>query len=211
MAFDTYANLQTEIIGWANRIGDDEFASKVPGFITLAESMFNYGTGELPQLRVKEMEATTTITTTSGVGSLPTDYLEYREVKNAQGTVLTPTVPSSADHRFQYYPQTRSQEFAIEGLNIKTYSKTDEVLTFSYFQKIPALSNTTTSNWLLAKQPMMYLYGSLVFAATYMEDDQSIQRYGTLYANAVNGLINADLRGKYIRGVSRSHMRAGMP
>lgn len=211
MAFDTYSGLQTEIIAWANRVGDTDFEAFVPGFVSLAEAMFNYGGQGLPQLRVKEMETSASVVVSGGSGPLPDDYLEYRDVLNSKSDVLTPTVPSSALHRFQYYPQARSQEFGIEGLNIKTYPKTDETLTLFYYQTIPALSDVNTSNWLLAKHPVIYLYGAMIFAATYMEDDQGIQRYGTLYSQAVGGLTVSDMRSKYIRGVSRSHMRAGMP
>ena len=54
---------------------------------------------------------------------------------------------------------------------------TDVVLT--YYQKIPALSDTQTTNWLLTKSPDLYLYSTLLEAAPYLRDDDRMAMWGT--------------------------------
>jgi len=211
MSFADYAGLQDEIAKWSIRVGDTDFEAAIPGFILLAEGMFNFGTGDLPQIRVREMEETAPISVTAGAGNLPADYLEYREVRNEQGDVLEATTTSSADFRFAQNVQGRVAEFAIKGLTIKVYPASTETTSIDYYQKIPALSDIANTNWLLAKQPMAYLFGSMIFAATYMEDEAGIARYGNLYTQAVGGLVKSDTRSKYIRAVSRSRTRGCMP
>lgn len=203
MAFTTYAGLQQEIINWSTKDGDDDFEAAVPGFIQLAESMFNNGSQSLPALRTREMEETTTISITNGVGPLPADFLEARFVKAASGKELEMTVPSSAEG---YYEGRAGQpaQFAIKGGQIIVYPSNTETITLDYYQQIPALSDSNTSNWLLAKSPMAYLFGSLVFAATWSEDDQSIQRYGNMYQQAITGLAGSDFMSKYSRAASRA-------
>lgn len=211
MSFTDYAGLKDEIAKWSIRVGDADFEAAIPGFIMLAEGIFNNGSSELPQIRVREMEASAAISVASGSGNLPADYLEYREVRNAQGDVLEPTVTTSADYRFSQNPQGRSAEFAIKGLTIRLYPASTETADLDYYQKIPALSDADDTNWLLAKHPATYLFGAMIFAATYMEDDQGITRYGSLYTQSVGGMVKSDLRSKYIRAVSRSRTRGVTP
>src|SRR5690348_2137415 len=95
MAVTDYASLQTSIINTAMRSGDTDFAAAVPDFITDAEFMMNYGYGDIPALRIRDMETTAPITITSGAGSLPPDYLQYRTVytQDSCPSVLKPVPP----------------------------------------------------------------------------------------------------------------------
>jgi hypothetical protein len=64
-----------------------------------------------------------------------------------------------------------------------------------YFAKLTKLSSTVASNWLLTSSPDIYLYGSLLQAAPYLQDDARIQTWATLYERALNDLRTADDRG----------------
>ena len=58
--------------------------------------------------------------------------------------------------------------------------------TLYYYQKIPALSGSVTTNWLLAKSPETYLYAALIEGAIYLRDEDSgalsvgVPIYGTM-------------------------------
>jgi hypothetical protein len=65
----------------------------------------------------------------------------------------------------------------------------------TYYAKLAKLSNSVTTNWLLTSSPDVYLYGSLLQAAPYLQDDARIQVWATLYERALNDLQTADDRG----------------
>jgi hypothetical protein len=57
-----------------------------------------------------------------------------------------------------------------------------------YIQKIPALSDTVTTNWLLSSYPDIYLYGSLLNSAPYLAEDGRAEVWARLYGEAVDKL-----------------------
>jgi len=60
----------------------------------------------------------------------------------------------------------------------------------SYYQEIPALSGSNTSNWLLAHHPDIYLYTALMHAAPYMADDARTELFGQSIVRMVQSLIS---------------------
>src|SRR5258707_1952327 len=71
MAITTYAELQAAIGNWLDH---SLFAARTPEFIALFEASANR------RLRVREQEATATLTPSSGAAPLPADYLMLRRV-----------------------------------------------------------------------------------------------------------------------------------
>lgn len=197
MALDTYANLQTAIISYAFRTGDSEFTAAVPDFIALTESRLNR------VLRVREMEASATLTLTNSAGTLPSDYLEFRRVV-ANTSPTTPLELVTPDFASSEYGTTYSGfpvHFTIIGSTLTVYPSTTATVALSYYQKIPALA--TATNWLLTKAPELYLYGALVEAAPYMMDDQRANVWGTLFQKALKDLQDADTSARYSRATAR--------
>jgi hypothetical protein len=76
---------------------------------------------------------------------------------------LYPTLPAGAPRLF-----------AIEGGSLTVAPVNDTALTFDYFQKIPALSSQSPSNWLLAAAPDLYLFGALAEAHGFVKDAESL-------------------------------------
>src|SRR5215471_16871932 len=68
MSITTYAELQAAVGNWLDH---GLFAARVPEFITLFEAAANR------RLRVREQEATATLTPSSGAVALPADYLAW--------------------------------------------------------------------------------------------------------------------------------------
>lgn len=164
MAISTYANLQTSIATWLERA---DLGAVIPDFITLFEAHANR------ELRTRQMENSTSLTTVSGSAALPSDYLNWRSVTWAGNTsseleYVTPTYLRAR------YPSTDSGVptiFTIEGSNFVALPVDDSTgFTFRYYQKIPVLSDANTTNWLLTAHPDVYLFGSLVEAHAYIPD-----------------------------------------
>ena len=71
----------------------------------------------------------------------------------------------------------------------------DYVLT--YFQSIPALGNAATTNWLLTREPSLYLYGALIEASPYIGDDARAATWATQYKVTLQGMQAEDDRARY--------------
>jgi hypothetical protein len=199
MALDTYANLQTAIISYAFRTGDSEFTAAVPDFITLTESRLNR------VLRVREMEESATISVALGYGWLPDDYLEFRRVvaNTSPANPLELVTPDFAASEYATSYSGYPVHFTLIGDRIRVFPSTDATLALNYYAKIPALSDSNTTNWLLTKAPELYLYGALVEAAPFMMDDARANVWGTLFQKALKDLQDADTSARYSRATMR--------
>lgn len=82
----------------------------------------------------------------------------------------------------------------------------------AYYTTIPALSDTptvveapgggtttvyNTNNWLLTKEPGLYLYASLIETAPYLKDDARLAVWGQQYSDILSSIRKADDRARY--------------
>jgi hypothetical protein len=160
MAITTYAELQSAIANWLAR---DDLTAYIPDFITLFEA------AAARRLRVRLQESTTTLTPSSGVATVPTDYLGHRRV----------TWTGSPIHELAYvappiyagYLESGSGTptvYTIEGSNLRVSSSDDTALTFDYYARTAAVSGSL--NWLFTYHPDAYLFGSLCEANAFNKD-----------------------------------------
>lgn len=163
MALDTYANLQTAIADWMAR---SDLTTVIPDFITLLEARVNR------ELRVRSMLTSTNLTPSSGSATLPTDYLEWKRVTwtGSSRIELEWVEPTYLQAAYPTSPSDTPRRFTIEGTTLKIRPIDGTALEFLYYQKIPALSNSNTTNWLLTAHPDLYLYGSIASGKAYMQD-----------------------------------------
>lgn len=163
MSLDTYANLQTTMSSW---LGNSLNSANYPDMITIFEAAANR------RLRVRQQEATATITMSSGAGTLPTDYLSWRRVTwpGSTSVDLEYAEPSLLVKMYPTAPIGTPGFFTIEGSTITVRPSDDTSLTMSYFQKIAALSGTV--NWLFTAHPDLYLFGALCEAELFGVNDE---------------------------------------
>jgi hypothetical protein len=162
MALATFSDLKSAIASWIVR---DDLTTSIPDFITIFEAVANR------TLRVRQMETSTSLTTSSGSVALPSDYIDWRSVTwaGSSSRELGYVSPTIARARFNTSTQGTSTWFTIEGGNFKTFPPDDSTaVTFRYYQKIPALSDSNTTNWLLTAYPDLYLFGCLVEANAFI-------------------------------------------
>src|SRR5690606_25300785 len=57
-----------------------------------------------------------------------------------------------------------------------------------YRANIPALSDANTANWLLTMAPDVYLYGALLEASPYLENDSRVALWGTAFRDSIDAL-----------------------
>src|SRR3981081_3973896 len=165
MAITTYSELQAAVGNWLDH---GLFAARIPEFIALFEAAANR------RLWVREQEAATALTPSSGAAALPADYLAWRRVTwtGSPRVELQYVHPSYLQAAYPSTPSARPRVFTIEGSTLKIRPVDATALEFDYFQKIPALSDGAAANWLLAAHPDLYLFGALVEAEMFGVNDE---------------------------------------
>jgi hypothetical protein len=200
MSISTYAELKTAAANWLRRGGDSDYVERVPELIALAEAQFNR------DLRHRSMETTTDLTLSASVKTvaLPSDYIETRALvlQTTPLRVLTFVTPTQLDTNWASGGTGVPSEYTIIGSNIKLGIAPDSGYTLeqTYYQKIPALSDSATTNWLLTSHPDLYLYGALLQAAPYMSDDERVPVWGAFYDRAKEGIENDASRSAWSGG-----------
>lgn len=191
MALTTYAELKTSIGDWLNR---SDLTSVIPDFISLAEAQIER------TLRARQMIVRANASFDAQYGAVPSDFLETKSLKLTSTNPQTPLEFLSIDALDQkaaeYTASGKPRFFGVVGGQLRIVPTPDSTYTteLTYYAKLSKLSTSNTSNWLLASSPDIYLYGSLLQAAPYLQDDARIQTWATLYERALNDLQTADDR-----------------
>jgi hypothetical protein len=152
-------------------------------------------------LRTRQMIVRANASFDSEYGAVPADFLETKSLKLTSTNPLTPLAFLSIDDmdaaRSHYTASGRPRFFSVVGGQFRISPTPDAAYTAEliYFAKLTKLSSTVASNWLLTSSPDIYLYGALLQAAPYLQDDARIQTWATLYERALNDLRTADDRG----------------
>lgn len=189
MSITTYAELQASVASWLNRA---DLSANIPDFITLAEAQLN------TDLKTRSMEAKVTLVTVAGTKTvaLPTDMLEMRRLQ-VVGTYNQPLSYRSPDElSIDFASNTSAQPivFTVVGGNIELAPIPDGVysLELTYQQRIPALTASNTTNWLLTSWPNAYLYAALLAATPFIMNDARLAVWSQMYTQAVDGINGVD-------------------
>ena len=188
MAISTYTDLKTSVASWLNR---DDLTSVIPDFISLAEAGINR------DLRHYKMIERADATLDSRYVQLPTDWMETVRFSITSGNTYRLELVSR-DDMLEYRQKTadasgRPRFYANIGDTIEVFPTPDADYTMQlqYYAKTPALSDSNASNWLLLDAPDVYLYGTLIQSAPYLQDDARTQTWAALYAAALQSLQKA--------------------
>ena len=206
MAITTYAELQTAIGDWAERT---DLSSQHTTFISLAESRIKK-TFASAGLRLRESETRSDLTPTSGVCTLPSDYAAMKKVQ-ARTSAPRRLEFKTMDWLDEAYPDGASGDpsfYTILGGSLYMFPLTTSDIRIDYYAHVPALSVSATTNWLLTKYPDVYLFASLIELATYAQDEAGKARWGSDYANAIEGLKGAAFAADITPGTSRTASQA---
>lgn len=189
MAITDYASLQAAVSNWLHR---SDLTAQIPDFIALAEARLS------ADLVARPMEISTTLTVTAGNAyvTLPSDMLEMTRLV-LQSNPRLALKYASADELIADYPtDTPGQPviFAVIGNQAQLAPVPDSGYTLEliYQQRIPALSNSSTTNWLITNWPNAYLYGALVAAQPFIVNDTRLPMFQQLYQQAVEGINGID-------------------
>ena len=186
MSLDTYTNLQAEIALWLNR---QDLTARIPTFIRMLEDLVEND----PRVRVREMLVRAVATTNLEFTLLPTDFLALHNMQLNTSPAITPLYAATmaeVDELRKSNPTPGTPgRFCIVGdtIELAPVPNVDVEVEINYYQKIPKLSDTQDTNWLLDKHPSLYLYGSLMQAAPYLKNDERIP----IWLAAFNGIVDS--------------------
>lgn len=170
MSIGTYSELQTAIANWRAR-GD--LSSKLADFITLAEAKINRRLRTVNQ----ETAIASTAIASDYTAARPADCLEVKAlwcVTDPERSILPATlgkvIEFQADGAIPTLVAWSGSDFVFNG-NGSNYQGI-------YYAKVPALSGSATTNWLLTASPDVYLMAGIEQACIYLRDSEGAMLYG---------------------------------
>ena len=206
MALTTYTELKASLADWLNR---SDLTSVIPDFISLAEAQMER------QLRTRQMivRATALFAAAAEYGTVPDDFLEVKSIKLDTNPVTSLTFQTidSLDQlsNTTYLSSGKPLYFTVVGNQFRLLPIPDGAYTADlvYYAKLTKLSASVATNWLLTQAPDVYLYGSLLQAAPYLQDDARISVWSSLYLAGLDQLQVADDRGSTSGGALMARAR----
>ena len=173
MAITTYSELQQAVIDWVN---NPEITQSVTTFITLAEAKLNR------ELRTRDMLIRAEAITTNEFVAVPSDFLEnyslelnMSNIGPQQSLAFIGPLEAKVLKANKITGLARYYTMIDGAFEILPAPATNTDIILTYYQKIPALSGSQTTNWLLTKSPDLYLYSTLLEAAPYLKDTVNMQ------------------------------------
>jgi hypothetical protein len=206
MALTTYTELKTSLADWLNR---SDLTSVIPDFISLAEAQMER------QLRTRQMivRANASFAAAAEYGTVPDDFLETKSIKlntNPITNLQFQTIDAMDSlSNTTYLSSGKPLYFSVVGNQFRLLPIPDGAYTAElvYYAKLTKLSSTVATNFLLTQAPDVYLYGSLLQAAPYLQDDARISVWSSLYAAGLEQLQIADDRGSTSGGAILARAR----
>lgn len=200
MTIASYSALQTAVSDWT---GDTFTTAQKQQFIGLAEARFNR------ELRTLDMETRATASLSDEYLALPDDFLELRAVQ-IDDDPLTYATPqhireiwaSVTSGQPRYYTIVDGQ-FQFAPAPGSTY--TVEII---YLQKVPALSDSNTSNWVLASHPDLYLAQYLALAEAFGWNDGRAGQFGTTADGIIEQIASQEKKRRI--GATPLKMKTGI-
>ena len=195
MALSTYSELLSTVASYLNR---DDLTAIIPTFITLTENRLNR------ELRVRANMVRAVTTTTSGQAfyDLPSDLIELRNItydSSSQSFALRYLSPESVSREYGTIVSGQPRAYTNLGNNLKLTPTPDAAYSISinYFSQLRSLSDSVTTNDVLAEYPSLYLFGACLEGAIYLNDTEQTNRFGSVFQKALEDVKTAEEAARY--------------
>lgn len=186
MAFDSYSSLKRSIYSWLHRSDLDDV---IPDLVTLAEVDFNRN------LRINAMETSVTGTVTADSIPIPSDLIDLKRLfLTVAGSEIDLLYASNQQVGLFAGSSSIPQFYTEQGNQYVLGPEPDGQYSYTmlYYKKIDALSDSVTTNWLLQNAPDLYLFGALLKAAPFINDDERIATWQAFYERAKDEIQKMD-------------------
>ena len=193
-----YTELRTQVSNYLNR--DDISDAQMDVFIDNAEAELNRS------VRHRKMIKRVTANVDTHFTNLPDDWLEAVNVQlnTSPISLLRQITLETADqYRENNGDVTDTPQFyAIVGetLELVPRPSAEVTLELTYYSKIPALTASNLTNWLIDEYPDLYLYAVAKQACVFLMDDERLTVYAALFTAQLNALKAEQERVKFAGG-----------
>lgn len=190
MAISTYAELQTAMTNWLHR---SDLTARIPEFIAMGEAHLNR------KLRVKEMEASATITPSTSVRyvALPAGYMELISFIDSYGEPVTAVGAEELERKAYGISATQPYYYRISSrIDFEAVADQTYAYTMRYFKRLNLATDLTNS--VLTNHPDCYLYAALMQAAPFIKDDARITTWKALMDDAIKAANSQSIRSNQL-------------
>lgn len=196
MALSTSAELKAEIARWVHLEDDPDFVPAIPSFIALCEASLQARLCRSPSLYVRGTaicEAGNPVINVTGMYKVidasymgkPLRVVNPASIRNNNGSSGLPTRVGLEGYGALRVDPIPDDAYALSVVYVPVIS--------------PSLAggepDDSSYNWLLQQNPGLYLFGSLVAAEGYLQNDARMGTWKELYQNAINELVGAKREG----------------
>lgn len=204
MALSTYAELQASIAAYLAR---DDLTLAIPDFVRLAEAKFNRVLMH-PMMESRDTLTVNTLLSAPEFVDLPTDFQTMRSAR-LSGVAGKPRLGFMTQTQMDDFRYSRDNVtgqpvyFSITGdqMELAPTPNDDYDVEIVYRGNIPGLAINST-NWLLTLAPDLYLYGSLLEASPYIQNDERLSVWGSAVATVIDQLNSHGERQSFNSGPS---------
>lgn len=129
---------------------------------------------------------------------LPADCRKVQSVRVTWGGTpceVKPLPPESLQDMTQY---TLPVGYVVSGPTLQLVGGTgNPEFSLTYLQEVPLMEDDLDANWLLTREPMLYLYGALIEAAPYIQDDERVLIWATQFKGIMGQMQGEDEGFRY--------------
>jgi hypothetical protein len=191
MSLSTYSGLAASVADWLHRA---DLGTPIVDFIALAHKQL------MRDLRghVRLMVRNASFPISGEYVAAPNDFLEFVSGYLNDST-MTPLVWGSADAAKASGTAQISLVSGPGGTEDFHFEPAVSAMTatIEYYAKLPVLSASATTNWILDDHPDLYLYGALLQSTAYLGDDPRIGLWQAAYASALESCKAAGKRARW--------------
>lgn len=193
MAIANYSDILTAITDHLDRPDLSGFRAD---FFTIGENRV------YRDLRIRAMETAYSAVISSGVASLPSDYVELKSAY-VNTSPTTPLQRNSVEYIYSQFP-TRSAEgipkyIAREGSSFifGPYPDSSYTIKGIYYARLTALSSSNTTNWFTTNAPEILLYAGLCAAEKFIANDERVQLWQSMYETLKEAIQQEDRKEQF--------------
>ena len=194
MAISSYTSLKAAVADWLDRT---DLTDSIPDFIGLAEIRHRR------DFKIRSLETRVTANTVADQEyyNLLADYISARNIQlnTDPKTPLEYLTPEQMDRIHAGSSKGKPKAYSIIGNDLQLRPTPDSVyqIELLYHKYAKPLSDSNQSNEILANHPDVYLYGALVEAEPYLQNDKRIQVWSGYYDRAKKDIIESNARDRH--------------
>ncbi len=200
MTVSTYNELQDAVSNWLGRaefLNTGSDATRTEEWIVNCEARVNRA------IQDRNMTTRSTASISTEYAELPASFggIVRILVQGDPNRPLEYYAPSNFDRKWTTTATGRPINYTIEGDELRLGPTPDQAYTVEilYRKRVVPLSESATSNWLLADNPDIYLYGTLVEAGLYLEyDSNTITPWELRYEEGIKNLKSMGRRERFV-------------